>query len=58
MANREYWVRKISRNRERDAEVLALLGAMGWSALVVWECELRDPVLISERLKKFLDGHE
>lgn len=56
--NREYWVKKISRNRERDAEVLDALTTMGWSALIVWECELRDPALVSERLKRFLVDHE
>lgn len=57
-ANQEYWVKKISRNRERDAEVLSTLAATGWSALVIWECELRAPTLVSEKLKRFLSGHE
>lgn len=53
-ANREYWERKISRNRERDARVLDALATKGWSALIVWECELRDPSIVSEKLKGFL----
>lgn len=52
-ANREYWEQKISRNRERDA-----LATKGWSALIVWECELRDPSLVSEKLKGFLGDQE
>jgi DNA mismatch endonuclease (patch repair protein) len=57
-ANREYWERKISRNRERDARVMDALATKGWSALIVWECELRDPSLVSEKLKGFLGDQE
>lgn len=44
-ANADYWSAKIARNRARDAAALAALEAMGWRALVVWECALRDPGL-------------
>lgn len=39
--NREFWVRKIVRNRKRDVEVQRKLAAMGWHCITVWECELR-----------------
>jgi len=39
--NRDFWVRKIVRNRERDHEVLLRLKAMGWHTITVWECELK-----------------
>ena len=39
--NREFWVKKIRRNMERDAEVSAQLEAMGWRCITVWECELK-----------------
>ena len=38
--NSEYWAEKIRRNKERDAQDIALLQAAGWFSLVVWECEL------------------
>lgn len=41
-ANRDYWARKIARNRARDAANREALEAMGWRVLTVWECELRD----------------
>ncbi|MBV2133264.1 very short patch repair endonuclease [Pseudomonas sp. MAP12] len=37
----EFWLGKIGRNRERDAEVKKALTELGWRVLEVWECELR-----------------
>ncbi|MCO5107429.1 MAG: very short patch repair endonuclease [Burkholderiaceae bacterium] len=38
--NPEYWRSKIAANRERDARKARALAELGWSALVVWECEV------------------
>lgn len=39
--NREFWVKKIMRNKERDIEVKHQLAKMGWHSLTIWECELK-----------------
>ena len=39
--NREFWVEKIRRNKERDKEEQRKLAAMGWHCITVWECELK-----------------
>lgn len=39
--NREFWVKKISRNMERDLQTYQTYIAAGWQVLVVWECQLR-----------------
>ena len=39
--NREFWVAKIRRNKERDKEEKHRLAAMGWHCITVWECELK-----------------
>ena len=39
--NREFWVAKIRRNKERDKEDQKKLAAMGWHCITVWECELK-----------------
>ena len=39
--NREFWVAKIRRNKERDREEQRKLAAMGWHCITVWECELK-----------------
>ena len=38
--NREFWVAKIRRNKERDKEEQKKLAAMGWHCITIWECEL------------------
>lgn len=49
----EYWKNKITRNIERDRRTLSVLSRDGWSALVVWECELKSADL-PKRLVDFL----
>ena len=39
--NTAFWVEKIRRNTERDAQVRAQLKRMGWNSLTVWTCQLR-----------------
>ena len=39
--NREFWVAKIRRNKERDKEEQHKLAEMGWHCITVWECELK-----------------
>lgn len=54
-SNTEYWVEKIRRNTERDARHWSELKSLGWDALVVWECELKDAEALSSRLTSFLE---
>ena len=49
-SNADYWRKKISRNKERDAEAAEALKARGWRVLVIWECETRDLDALSARL--------
>ena len=53
-ANREYWVTKVGKNRERDLIVQEKLKDLGWKATVFWECELRDRQSVQGRLRRFL----
>jgi DNA mismatch endonuclease (patch repair protein) len=50
----KYWLPKLERNLQRDAEKLRALAAAGWAALVVWECETKDGEALAERLRRFL----
>jgi DNA mismatch endonuclease (patch repair protein) len=49
----EYWESKLRTNRERDARACGELGRLGWSWIVVWECEVNEPSL-ADRLSRFL----
>ena len=52
--NAAYWQAKIARNRARDVETLAAYADLGWRALVIYECELKDKSALSERLAEAL----
>ena len=39
--NRDFWVAKIRRNKERDKDEQRTLAKMGWHCITVWECELK-----------------
>jgi DNA mismatch endonuclease (patch repair protein) len=51
----DYWLPKLPRNQERDAEATAALKALGWSILVLWECEISNEEAASETIAAFLD---
>lgn len=56
--NRAYWLAKIARNTARDRAALTELDALGWEALVVWECELKDRARLTDRIARFLGRRE
>lgn len=39
-SNAEYWTKKIETNKKRDFENGVKLRQMGWTVIVIWECEL------------------
>lgn len=49
-SNLAYWMPKLERNKARDKRSIESLGALGWKALVIWECEARD----ARKLKKIV----
>lgn len=46
----EFWQTKFDGNVERDRRKSAELEADGWRVIVVWECELREPEALRQRL--------
>jgi DNA mismatch endonuclease (patch repair protein) len=52
--NAEFWREKLTRNTERDREVLTRLRALGFRVAVVWECETLDASALEARLAAFL----
>ena len=43
--NTDYWVKKVRRNKERDAVNIQRLESLSWSVVTIWECELKSKVL-------------
>ena len=39
--NREFWEKKIKRNKERDCKVDTVLRSKGWQVIRIWECEIK-----------------
>lgn len=50
----EFWLPKLEANRKRDEENQTQLRELGWATLVIWECELKDSVRLTSRIRKFL----
>ena len=53
-SNTAFWEAKLEGNRSRDALNQDRLRALGWSILVLWECETRDTEDLSRRISDFL----
>lgn len=51
----DYWARKLKDNVARDKRVRRSLHRHGWRVLTVWECELRKPDCVRDRLRDFFD---
>ncbi|MFB3784728.1 MAG: very short patch repair endonuclease [bacterium] len=50
----DFWHSKLEGNRRHDLKNQRLLKKMGWSYLIIWECELKEIKLIEERIVDFL----
>lgn len=55
--NSEYWRLKFEGNVARDSRKDAALRDLGWRVVTVWECETRDPSVLSERLLALVGPH-
>ena len=49
----EFWLPKLTRNRERDQRQIDSLRALGWRVLVVWECETKEKTSLDRRLRRW-----
>ena len=49
--NREFWLAKFRRNRERDRAVSRQLRRLGFRVLTIWECETEYPARLSAKLR-------
>ena len=50
----EFWEGKFARNVVRDHDAQASLALAGWRVLTVWECETRDLMVLTGRLRELL----
>ena len=52
--NRDYWTKKIARNRERDQTAHIALTALEWMVCVLWECKIKQQEHVHRKLRRFL----
>lgn len=57
-SNTAYWIQKLKENTARDLYVKKQYKSMGWSLLVIWECQLDDPQRLETRINKFLSKEQ
>ncbi|MHB1858070.1 MAG: very short patch repair endonuclease [Acidobacteriaceae bacterium] len=50
----DFWELKFSANVARDRRTRRELKKLGWTILTVWQCELKKPEKLTERLNEFL----
>ena len=54
-SSRAYWIPKLRRNKQRDAEHQIQLRNSGWRVLIIWECEIKNLDTVSARIRGFLE---
>ena len=52
-----FWEDKFRKNVIRDRRNMAGLIELGWTAMVVWECETKNLERLAPRLMRFLDSN-
>ena len=53
-SNKNYWLPKLERNKQRDREAQDKLKALGWKVLVLWECEVKFEGKLQKKVNRFL----
>jgi DNA mismatch endonuclease (patch repair protein) len=53
---KEFWLKKFQENVTRDLHKQTALAADGWRVLIVWQCELDNLQLLSDRLSSELQA--
>jgi DNA mismatch endonuclease (patch repair protein) len=53
-SNSEYWNNKLDRNILRDRKNTASLKKSGWDVLIIWECQIRNTISLSNKLANFM----
>jgi DNA mismatch endonuclease (patch repair protein) len=50
----EFWEPKLAGNKARDRRNVSALRKLGWSALSIWQCELKSPEGLEKHIRSFL----
>jgi len=50
--NKEYWIKKLSRNIKKQNIDIKNLRKVGWSISVIWECQTKDETALIKKIKR------
>jgi len=50
--NKEYWIKKLSRNIKKQNTDIKNLRKLGWSISVIWECQTKDETALINKIKR------
>lgn len=53
-SNVDYWLPKLSANKDRDIRKEQALRILGWNVLTIWQCDVNDQDYLEKILKGFL----
>ena len=53
-SNVDFWEKKLDGNIQRDRINLRRISEMGWSALIIWSCEIRNREELLDKLLHFM----
>lgn len=51
----DFWLPKLTENRRRDLRNIARLRRQNWNVSVIWECQLKKPLVLERRIRNFLE---
>ncbi|MEO7164684.1 MAG: very short patch repair endonuclease, partial [Bdellovibrionia bacterium] len=54
-SNLPYWLPKLERNIARDDQNMKSILALGWKAIIIWQCEIKNKDNLAEKIKCFLN---
>jgi len=57
-SNSAFWADKLAHNRQRDRLVRQAIEVAGWKVEILWECKLRSPAAVEQRLREILPSRE
>lgn len=52
----DFWLPKLEGNKKRDGRNKRALQREGWKVLTIWECQLKKPEWLGERIRRFLNA--
>jgi DNA mismatch endonuclease (patch repair protein) len=54
--NKEYWIKKLSRNAKKQNTDIKNLRKLGWSISVIWECQTKDETALIKKIKRICNN--